>query len=611
MTSRASGRAGWPPLLFVVLAVCLIFAIPAQAQYMYLDTNGDGVHTRADVVHPTGTTKIAVWLITDRNRSGALTRCAHEANLTEYTLLLGATNGAVRWGRFAPDDSIGTDYEAEAPDSSYCAAWYVLAKPVRPGKHRLGTVTLTVLHGTPSVRIVPLDPERVRHIGTYFMSDCHSPQRERLLDQDWRDVDGLAYGGVGNHPPVLSSRSSFPVRAGSAAVYRIEARDRDGDPVTFRTVPREGVEPPPWIRVRTVAAGHGRAIGEVRVAADSCVENTWLFNLEASDGIWSDRKEAEAPIERIERPVPANPMGPPRHVAAQPPSFAPEDWPAGEWEWVDSPPGMIYPWFGLFRPSSGPVQAGTRRRMILRRDGAYEIYALNSGKVRRAEEGTYALHPEERGGSIQFSKGQKYVIYRAGSDTLCLALFGANDAGSDRYVRVASLTHPGGAVDTLRLLEPLGHPEIREDGSIALSAGMREALRRYDPTFQPCTVRDWPGPSNYEYSAAQIPWAAVGDFDGDLIPDAALFGRSGGDEVVVAVLSGHGNVRVEEVARRGSAGGSNHPSLELIPRGTAYSACWARHGTPETDAIGIVSPGVARFDYAMSNGQFVLYAPVP
>jgi hypothetical protein len=160
-------------------------------------------------------------------------------------------------------------------------------------------------------------------------------------------------------------------------------------------------------------------------------------------------------------------------------------------------------------------------------------------------------------------------------------------------------------------VEPLGHPRISESGQVMLSAAMRNALRLYDREFRPYTVRDWPGPSNYEYGETQIPWALIGDFDGDLIADAALYGRSGTDEVVVAILSYHGNVRAVEVARRPATKEREHPFLELIARGTPYSPCWARNGSPETDAIGIVSPGVARFDYGLLHGEFIVYAPVP
>jgi hypothetical protein len=142
---------------------------------------------------------------------------------------------------------------------------------------------------------------------------------------------------------------------------------------------------------------------------------------------------------------------------------------------------------------------------------------------------------------------------------------------------------------------------------------MTAALRRYDGAFRPFTARDFQGRdfASYAYGESQVPWALIGDFDGDLLQDVAIYGRSGDDEVVVALLSRHGNVDALEVARRTAPRGGPGICLELAPRGAKYSPCWARNGTPDADAIGIVSPGVARFDYALLEGEFVVFAPVP
>lgn len=47
-----------------------VLAAPAVAQYMYLDTNGDSLHTAADVIAPMGVTTVDVWLRTDTDRDG-------------------------------------------------------------------------------------------------------------------------------------------------------------------------------------------------------------------------------------------------------------------------------------------------------------------------------------------------------------------------------------------------------------------------------------------------------------------------------------------------------------------------------------------------------------
>jgi len=318
--------------------------------------------------------------------------------------------------------------------------------------------------------------------------------------------------------------------------------------------------------------------------------------------------------------VPINPMGPARNRArivstARVNAIPDASSLAGEWEWDESQASRVYAGWEMFRPRGGPIDGGTRRRLILGRNGSYEHYVINSGKVRVVEAGNYTFGEERNQRFIQFAgsveNGGKYSAWMTSPDTLRLYPFGASDASSRSFVRVPPIPRHGARLDTMRLVEPLGHAAIRQDGQLALSATMRDALRRYDSAFHPYTVNDWPGPGNYEYGENQIPWALIGDFDGDLISDVALYGRSGNNDVVVALLSNHGNARAAEVARRPVPKEGPHPFLELIPRGTAYSPCWARKGTPDTDAIGIVSPGVARFDYALVDREFVVYAPVP
>ncbi len=52
--------------------------------------------------------------------------------------------------------------------------------------------------------------------------------------------------------------------------------------------------------------------------------------------------------------------------------------------------------------------------------------------------------------------------------------------------------------------------------------------------------------------------------------------------------------------------------LELGPRASLNAFCWVnRWSATPVDAIGIVEPDVARFDYVLDKGRFVLFAPVP
>jgi hypothetical protein len=118
-----------------------------------------------------------------------------------------------------------------------------------------------------------------------------------------------------------------------------------------------------------------------------------------------------------------------------------------------------------------------------------------------------------------------------------------------------------------------------------------------------------------------------------MLQDVALLGLSGADQTVIAVLSGCGAPYAVDVAwrrvRRGQDKNKSRgdpiglPSVYLEPvgKGAINRFCWGRVDvtalpwiqsipTP-ADAIGIVEPGVARFDYVLDGEKFVLFAPVP
>ncbi|HEV8129391.1 MAG TPA: hypothetical protein VGQ14_07020, partial [Candidatus Eisenbacteria bacterium] len=83
--------------LLVVLA-----AVPAGAQYLFLDTNGDGVHDSNDALAPSGPTNIDIWYVTDKNRDGTPAICDVDAGvgltINSYTVVLHSVGGDVQWG---------------------------------------------------------------------------------------------------------------------------------------------------------------------------------------------------------------------------------------------------------------------------------------------------------------------------------------------------------------------------------------------------------------------------------------------------------------------------------------------------------------------------------
>jgi hypothetical protein len=55
-----------------ILVTLICVGAPARAQYMYLDSNGDGVHTATDLLQPNGvSTTVDLYLATNQNRDGS------------------------------------------------------------------------------------------------------------------------------------------------------------------------------------------------------------------------------------------------------------------------------------------------------------------------------------------------------------------------------------------------------------------------------------------------------------------------------------------------------------------------------------------------------------
>src|SRR6185295_420158 len=110
--------------------------------YMYLDTNGDGVNSGADIISPTGITTVDVWLRTDANRDGPTTTCKIDGtspmSISGYEFILHAVGGTVLWGSVANRMpfplALGTFSNATDFYTGFLAFSYYPA-----GTHRLAT----------------------------------------------------------------------------------------------------------------------------------------------------------------------------------------------------------------------------------------------------------------------------------------------------------------------------------------------------------------------------------------------------------------------------------------------------------------------------------------
>ncbi len=621
-------RRGWAfvstPLFVLILA---FNPSPVLALYLFLDSNGDGTRTAADVLSPHDTTHVTVWLVTDQYKEGRSDECSHgrDDEAHSYSLVFHAADGTVTWGRFVSEPSQYEEtFHYESDDSTYFLVSRNIPDWGTTHRVRLGTFSAFVRRGRPSIEIVDRRPSQ--------------PYGEtRISTGTWGGpfavcTDGLPYGGQVNRPPLLTRLADYPIWAGTAERLIMEATDRDGDPLAFRLT-----RGPSFVSVSTLDPGHGVAQGEIRVEPDSCAQGPAECAIEVSDGFASNADTMLVIVKPIVRPLPQSPMQAPNSAAA---STAPQDrspvdstWLTGEWEWhgTSAAKGLDWGWVG---PFDGPARRGYRRRLIFRRNGEAEMFEIGPERIVRAQRGTYSVVGNVGGTQLTISNWfdplyGPFIASKEGQSSLGIYPWGVDDASSETFVRVPAVGRNGVPTDTSMVIAPIDTPSVRLDHNrvrVTLPEPMKAALHRCDPAF-----RIWEEADSRELDPGQNEGrkfrgapAIVGDFDGDLLRDVALLGRSGADQVVIAILSNHGNIGAVEVAwRRVRPGQGENKSrgdpqetppiyLELGPRGSLNPFCWVRRwsATP-VDAIGIVEAGVARFDYVLDKGRFVLFAPVP
>src|SRR5258705_61366 len=85
-----------------VFVLLLSFTSPAFAQYMFLDTNGDGANDASDRVNPIGPTTIDIWVDTSTNRDGSPATCDADGTtrltIYQWEVVLRAAGGALQCG---------------------------------------------------------------------------------------------------------------------------------------------------------------------------------------------------------------------------------------------------------------------------------------------------------------------------------------------------------------------------------------------------------------------------------------------------------------------------------------------------------------------------------
>jgi len=307
-----------------VLALALLaFVPPSFAQYMYLDSNGDGAHTAADVLHAVGPTVVDIWLDTNHNRDGSVVTCddgsTYPLDMFSYVVDLSATGGTVTYSAYTNRISeMGPLYPPRPPDgTNFSTGPFVTAVTAQlpPGRYLLGTLTVNAVSGTPSIQIVPGSDFSIFFDITAFGSHCGGTDFPNTiaLGTDWFDADGLPFGsgGMVNQPPTFSPPAGMTVLSGENATQEITATDPEGQSLAFA----KG-SGPAFLFVAPTDQGVGTGHAEIRLAPFAADVGTSIGSVTVSDGAASTQASFGVTVTQGPNHAPYLPALPPVTVVA-------------------------------------------------------------------------------------------------------------------------------------------------------------------------------------------------------------------------------------------------------------------------------------------------------
>lgn len=223
--------------------ICLVvlgFPSTSRSQYMYLDANGDGVNSSADVLNPIGEpTVVDVYLTTNRNLDGSPAHCpsgSDSLNAFSYCLILEAVGGSVTYSGFVNQQSKwGTSFGELSTGNVYYKNGHGGTTPVGPGgPYLLCSLVISASEGDPGIEIIPSfsgSPER-----TGFGTACSGNDFDNTykLGSDWFDVGGLIRSESLNSQPQITAPATASCVEGTYLSISAAATDADlGQSVTL------------------------------------------------------------------------------------------------------------------------------------------------------------------------------------------------------------------------------------------------------------------------------------------------------------------------------------------------------------------------------------------
>lgn len=198
--------------LLLLLSVAAVFAaVPAFAQYVFVDVNGDGMCNASDVLNDT-VTSVDIYFDTSADRSGTPVMCAQDITMADsifsYEVILRhkGASGDVVYGTYTNDMAAFTTNFGTVSDAFDLHAGFGGTVPMAAGKYKVGHLAITVAPGMnpvlAPVSITPLDA----NFYTAFGSTCFGADFDNTIKL------GPTPGGPGDFTDSCGAGAPTPVR---------------------------------------------------------------------------------------------------------------------------------------------------------------------------------------------------------------------------------------------------------------------------------------------------------------------------------------------------------------------------------------------------------------
>ena len=185
-------------LLVLAAVLALAIGVPASAQYMFIDVNGDGANTTADVL-TASTTGVDIYMDTNHSLSNindfdsALVPAtcnsgAYPLTINSYTIILTAPNGGVTYGAWHDNMGFPVNVGNGTAGNDDLIGW-ASSTILNPGTYKLGHLDLTVSGSNAYITFAAstsIDPTGI----TSFGSQCVGLDFDNTMKypQDWASI---------------------------------------------------------------------------------------------------------------------------------------------------------------------------------------------------------------------------------------------------------------------------------------------------------------------------------------------------------------------------------------------------------------------------------------